>query len=546
MRNKSVLFVATGTICLGSISCEQQVTDTRPNVLFIVSDDQGYYDMGITGSRFYETPNLDRLASESMTFTNGYATSPVCSPARASLMTGQFAARHGITDWIGALTGEEWRRQGRHSRLLPPGYVTQLPATNVTLGNAMQEAGYKTFFAGKWHLGSQGSWPEDHGFDINVGGWNSGSPIGGYFDPYQNPTLENRKPGENLCWRLADETVMFLKQHNPKETGKPVFAMLSFYSVHSPLQTTREKWMKFRDKAEAMGIAEYGFEMDHFLPNRIVQDNPIYAGLLEAMDDAIGHVIDALVDLDLYDNTIVIYISDQGGVSAGDAFATSNLPLRNGKGYTYEGGLRIPFFIRAPGVEPLQPGKTVSLSWEGHFTCDVPVTGADIYPTILDLIGESLRPEEHLDGISLKPLLQGKTLQQRNLYWHYPHYGNQGGRPSSAIRQGDWKLIYFYETDEAELYNLRTDIGETRNLANMYPAKTQKLQQELFDYLDSVNALYPSKDPIYDEAVEKAYLKHVRQVRLTNLEEQRLRFLSKDFDPGNNWWGSDIEAITEE
>jgi len=532
MKKNPLLFLTGAALMLGS-SCERSPKSDAPNVLFIIADDLGYYDLGFTGSQYYETPHLDRLASEGITFTQGYSNSPVCSPARASLFTGQFAPRHGITDWIGALTGEDWRNANRYSRLLPPEYVHALPSENITLAKAMKEAGYKTFFSGKWHLGSEGSWPEDHGFDVNVGGWDSGSPIGGYFDPYENPNLPNRKPGENLSMRLADETVAYLRANNPNETGQPVFAVLSFYAVHSPLQTTQEKWEKYRNKAEQMGIAESGFEMDYFLPNRLVQDNPLYAGLVEAMDDAIGHILNGLDELGLDENTIVIFTSDHGGVSAGDAFATSNLPLRNGKGYTYEGGLRVPYFIKAP------------MLLAGPAESNVPVTGADLYPTILDMVGVSTKPKEHLDGKSLLPLIKGENLAERPLIWHYPHYGNQGGRPSSVIREGDWKFVFIYEDESQELYNLRTDISEARNLIDMYPERAGQMLAKLFNYLDDVGARYPEKDPVYDQEREMAHIQNIRENRWPQLERQRLRLLESDFDPGNNWWGSDVTPTND-
>jgi arylsulfatase A-like enzyme len=319
----------------------------KPNVLFILADDFGYHDLSVMGSSYYETPNMDRIATEGTLFTNGYATCQVCSPSRASIMSGRFPARHGITDWIGAPTGEQWRRAGRFNQLLPPEYVHALPHSYTTLPEAMKEAGYKTFFAGKWHLGTKGSWPEDHGFDINKGGWDLGGPKGGYFAPWENPNLESGLDGENLSMRLAIETIDFIQEH--KDTS--FFAFLSFYAVHGPIQTTQEKWAKYRQKAEDLGIAESGFEMGHFLPIRQVQDNPVYAGLVEAMDDAVGAVLRALDEMGLAENTIVVFTSDNGGVAAGDAFATSNLPLRGGKGYQFEGGIREPFFIKVPGIE---------------------------------------------------------------------------------------------------------------------------------------------------------------------------------------------------
>lgn len=529
MKFRTSLLALAGTACISPATLQQSAqSPAAPNILFIIADDLGYYDLSYTGSRFYETPHIDRLASLSLEFTQGYATSPVSSPSRASVMTGQFTPRHGITDWIGAASGAEWRKQGRHTRLLPPEYKHHLCPETITLADALQQAGYKTFFSGKWHLGGQGFWPQDHGFDINVGGWNSGSPIGGYFDPYENPMLQNRKPGENLSMRLADETVSFLQNHHPNITGQPFFAFLSFYAVHGPLQTTREKWQKYREKAEQMGIASFGFEMEFFLPARTVQDHPLYAGLLEAMDEAVGHVLESLQQLGLADNTIIVFTSDQGGVSSGDAFATSNLPFRQGKGSTFEGGLRVPFFMKIPG-----------LTRAGSKT-DVPATAADFYPTLLDIIGADLKPEQHADGISLLPVIRGEQMNERPLFWHYPHYSNQGGRPSSVIRLGDWKLIHLYETNTQELYNLRTDIGERRDLAAMYPERVEAMKTQLLDYLMEVGALFPEKDPLHDPEAESLHLQNIATRRLQHLEQSRMQFLQPGFDPGNNWWGSQV------
>jgi arylsulfatase A-like enzyme len=504
-------------------ACQQNAGDLpqKPNVLFILADDLGYHDLSCMGSLYYETPHIDRIAKEGMIFTDGYAACQVCSPSRASIMSGKFPARHGITDWIGARTGEEWRKAGRFNKLLPPEYVHHLPHEYTVLPEAMKEAGYKTFFAGKWHLGSEGSWPEDHGFDINKGGWDKGSPMGGFYAPWENPRLENGPDGESLTMRLASETAAFMKAH--KDTS--FFAFLSFYAVHSPLQTTQEKWAKYREKAEQMGIAETGFEMGHFLPIRQVQDHPVYAGLVETMDDAVGIVLNTLDELKLTDNTIVIFTSDNGGVAAGDAFATSNLPLRGGKGYQFEGGIREPYFIKIPGMQGGQKNST-------------PVTGTDFYPTLLELAGAELRPEEHNDGMSLVPVLNGGTLPERQLIWHYPHYGNQGGEPSSIIRLGDWKLIHYYEDNREELYHLKTDLSETTDVSAENQELTQQLSKQLFDFLRETGARFPENDPLYSEEQEKKHLEWIKNERLPQLEKQRLRFLSEDFDPGNNWWGS--------
>ncbi len=528
MNNRKPIAFAAGVCVISILPTFAGSGKNKPNVLFILADDFGAHDMSCAGSKFYETPNIDRIAHSSMVFTNGYAACQVCSPSRASIMTGKFPARHGITDWIGAPSGEQWRENGRFNKLLPPDYVRNLPSQYITLPEALKEAGYKTFFAGKWHLGSKGSWPEDHGFDINVGGWDAGSPAGGYFSPYKNPNLPDGNDGENLSMRLARETVKFLNQNNPNQTGQPVFAYLAFYAVHGPIETTQEKWGKYRLKAEANGIAASGYKMGHFLPIRQVQDNPVYAGLVEQMNDAIGLVLTALKELGLDENTIVIFTSDNGGVAAGDSFSTSNLPLRAGKGYQFEGGIREPYFIHVPGLT------------KGGETCNVPVSGTDFYPTILDLADLKLRPEEHSDGVSLLPLLEGKAIAERALIWHYPHYGNQGGEPSSVIRRGDWKLIHYYEDGHEELYNLKTDEAETTDFAPKHPEIVKKLSEELFAYLKKVGARFPAKDPEYSVEAEKKYLESVVKNRLPQLEKQRMNYLSKDFDPKNNWWGSKV------
>lgn len=524
MNQRNLIYFGLFLCCLGIYSCEEEqpASPPSPNVVFILADDLGYHDLSCMGSQYYETPQIDRIANDGMVFTNGYAACQVCSPSRASIMSGKTPARHGITDWIGAKTREKWREAGRFNQLLPPEYVRHLPHEYTTLPEAMKEGGYRTFFAGKWHIGGEGSWPTDHGFEINKGGWDKGSPIGGYFSPWTNPNLENEKEGENLSMRLAKETADFI-QYN-KDTS--FFAFLSFYAVHGPIQTTQEKWAKYREKAEASGVAESGFEMGRYLPIRQVQDNPVYAGLVEAMDDAVGVVLDALEAAGIADNTIVVFTSDNGGVAAGDAFATSNLPLRAGKGYQFEGGIREPYFIKVPGVT--DGGKRV----------DVPVNGTDFYPTILDLTGLPLRPAEHMDGVSLRPVIEGKAIAERFLVWHYPHYGNQGGEPSSIIREGEWKLIHYYEDEREELYNLTTDLSETTDVASDNPEKVKALSQTLFAYLEEVGARFPERDPEYKEDLEKAYLEKVINERWPRLEAQRLRFLAKDYDPNNEWWGS--------
>jgi len=496
----------------------------RPNVLFILVDDLGLVDLGCTGSTYYETPNIDRLANQGMIFTQGYAASRVCSPSRASIMTGKFTARHGITDWIGAKSGTAWREHKRHDQLLPADYIHHLSKVDITLAEAVKASGYKTFFSGKWHLGDKGSYPEDHGFDINIGGWEKGSPMGGYFSPWENPGLENKNNGENLSARLALETVDFIKENRDSS----FFAFLSFYAVHGPIQTSRENWYKYRTKAEMRGITDNGFKMERVLPIRQEQDNPIYAGLVESMDDAVGLVLNALNELGLEENTIVIFTSDNGGVASGDSYSTSNLPLRGGKGYQWEGGVREPFFIKVPWLKN-RGSKN-----------DYPVIGTDFYPTILDLANIDLMPEQHMDGVSLKPLLEGETLPDRPLFWHYPHYGNQGGNPSSVIRDKEWKLIHYWEDGRDELYNLQSDISEQDDIIIHHPDIARRLRVKLDTWLREVNAKVPTKDPEYSQELANIGHDKIVNEKWPELEKNRMMILSKNFEPNKDWWGSKI------
>ncbi len=497
---------------------------SRPNVLFILVDDLGLKDLSCTGSTFYETPNVDRIAKEGTVFTQGYAACAVCSPSRASIMTGKFAARHGITDWIGAKSGKDWRTEKRNNKLLPADYSHELSKEDMVLPEAMKANGYKTFFAGKWHLGDKGSYPEDHGFDINKGGWDVGGPKGGYFSPWENPSLPNVKDGENLEMRLAKETSAFIEA----QKDQPFFAYLSFYAVHGPIQTSEEKWRKYRDKAAKNGLAKSGYVMEKVLPIRQVQDNPVYAGLVESMDDAVGEVLNTLKRLNLEENTIVIFTSDNGGVASGDAFSTANLPFRGGKGYQWEGGIREPYFVKIPWLK-----NKVS-------TIEYPATGADFFPTILDFANIPLMPNQHQDGVSLKPLFEGKSLKNRSLYWHYPHYGNQGGEPSSIIRDKNLKLIHYWEDGHDELYDLVKDPYEQTDLASKKGKITKKLNTKLLAWLKSVNANMPSPDPEYDAAAEAKYLQRNKEVVLPKLEKERVDFLDKNYKPNANWWKSKV------
>ncbi len=491
------------------------------NFLFILVDDLGVRDLGIEGSTFYETPNIDALARSGMRFENGYAACQVCSPSRASIMLGKAPPRHGITQWIGDRSGLAWNHG---NPVMNAEYVHNLPAADTTLAEALRAGGYTTFFAGKWHLGKEGSWPEDHGFDINKGGWEPGSPKGGYFSPWINPRLENGPDGESLTLRLAEETAAFMASSK----DQPFLAYLSFYTVHGPLQTTDTLWKKYRKKAADLGLTENDrrFEFDRRLPVRQVQDHPVYAGMMETLDDAVGIVMNKLKETGLDKNTVVIFTSDNGGVSSGDAYSTSLLPFRGGKGRQWEGGIREPYYIVAPGIT--EPGSVT----------DVPAIGMDFYPTMLELAGLPLLPEQHVDGVSLVPVLKGGTLADRNLYWHYPHYGNQGGEPSSIIRSGDWKLIVYHEDGRQELYNLADDIGEQHDLATQYPEKAAALKKNLDRWLKETGAVFPEPDPRFSEEKFTARLEKARTQKLRSLEKSHAGFLSPDWKPNGDWWGS--------
>ena len=472
--------MTTGSLsgCVSFMSSKKSAK--RPNFVFILVDDLGWTDLGCFGSSFYETPNIDRLAFEGMKFTDGYAACPVCSPTRASIMAGKYPARMDTTDYFGA--AGPGARRWKNKKVLPAAYINRLPLEEVTIAEALREEDYNTFFAGKWHLGpSEEFWPKRQGFDVNKGGWSSGGPYGPgkYFVPYGNPRLEDGPKGEHLPDRLATETVKFINDNK----DKPFLTYLSFYSVHTPLVCREDIKQKYIEKKNKLGLeAEWGTEGKRKV--RLVQEHTVYAAMVEAMDRACGKVLDALKELSLDDNTIVIFMSDNGGLSTSEGHPTSNLPLRAGKGWMYEGGIREPMLIKWPGVT--KPGSL----------CGEPVISTDFYPTMLEMAGLDLRPEQHLDGVSLVPLLKGKkTLGRKAIYWHYPHYGNQGGSPTSAVRYGNWKLIKWYEDDRLELYNLKEDIGEKNNLVDKKPELAGKLHKLLNEWLKKVDAKYPTRNP---------------------------------------------------
>jgi arylsulfatase A-like enzyme len=493
-----------------------------PNFVFILVDDLGRQDLSCEGSTFYETPNIDRLATRSMRFENGYSACQVCSPSRAAIQTGKVPARVRITDYIspsGANQPEQWKR---NTRLLPASFEKQLALEEVTIAEALKRLGYHTYFAGKWHLGGAGFLPSNQGYDVNVGGREYGTPPGGYFSPYRNPSLPDGPPGEHLPIRLGRETADYIRSRQSKPS--PFFAMLSFYSVHAPIQTTQDLWAKYQAKASDLGLngPRVRFLFDRTQEVRQVQDNPLYAGMMESLDKAVGLVLAAIEESGQAENTVVIFTSDNGGVSSGDGYATAALPLRGGKGRQWEGGIRQPFYIHVPG-------KT-----QGSTTSDFAI-GTDFFPTILELAGDTTEHND-LDGRSLVPVLMGQSTQSRPLFWHYPHYGNQGGEPSAIVRDGDWKLIHYFEDGRHELYNLAEDIGEQNDLADQEPERSEQLLAKLMHHLDEVDARYPVRNEQFDEQAYEKSLQQARSVRMRNREAEHAAFLEADFSPRGGWW----------
>jgi arylsulfatase A-like enzyme len=475
-------FALAWTVCLLWVGLAVGA-EPRPNFVFILADDFGYMDIGANNPKtFYETPHIDRLASQGMRFTDGYAACPVCSPTRASILIGQYPARCGVTDYINGSGGNQPEHWKRNTKLLPAPYLDRLPLDAVTIAEVLKAAGYATFFAGKWHLGPKGFWPDDQGFDINKGGCAWGMPSGGnrYFSPYGNPTLADGPPGEHLPDRLASETVRFIQASR----DRPFFAYLSFYSVHIPLMARKDLEQKYLAKKRTLQIEGPLFGKEGEQKVRLVQEHAVYAAMVEAMDQAVGKVLAALDRLGLAERTVVIFMSDNGGLSTAEGWPTSNLPLRAGKRWLYEGGIREPMLIRWPGAT--RPGSV----------CRVPVASVDFFPTIVEMAGLPRTPQP-IDGVSLVPLLKGGTMDRGPIFWHYPHYGNQGGRPGGAVRDGDYKLIQWFGEgdDDVELYNLREDIGEHHNLAAKQPDKAAQLLRELKEWQNSLRVKFPTPNP---------------------------------------------------
>ncbi|GAB6187962.1 sulfatase [Thermopirellula anaerolimosa] len=447
---------------------------SRPlNVILILIDDLGATDVSYAGSRFYETPNIDRLAKQGMRFTAGYSACTVCSPTRAALMTGKYPARLHVTDWIKGHVRPK-------AKLRIPDWTMYLPLEETTIAERLQAAGYATIHIGKWHLGDSPYYPQHQGFDVNLGGTFMGQP-GSYFFPYgtgeRRVPLEGGREGEYLTDRLAAEAVRLIEAHR----DRPFFMYFAHYAVHTPLQAKPElidRYQRKLDEATARGDDLDG------------QQCPVYAAMIHSMDEAVGRVTDALERLGLAERTIVIFTSDNGGLTLPACKrkpVTHNIGLRAGKGSAYEGGVRVPLIVHWPGVT--RPGSV----------SDTPVISNDLYPTILEMTGVPDAPDHICDGESIVPMLQDPAAPRRSpLFWHYPHYHPGGATPYSAVRDGDWKLVQFFEDEHVELYNLRDDPEEGSNLADNMPEKARELKSKLESWRTAVGAQLPTANPDYD------------------------------------------------
>lgn len=446
----------------------------QPNFIFFLIDDLGRNDLGCYGSDFYQTPNIDRLAAEGMRFTEAYAACPVCSPTRASIVTGRYPARLHLTDWLPG------RADRPDQMLLRPVIRQQLPLEEVTIAEALKQTGYVTAHIGKWHLGGEGFEPQRQGFDVNIAGDHTGTPLS-YFAPFKTarkgeperfmPGLEQAPAGEYLTDRLTAEAERFIERHK----DKPFFLYFPHYTVHIPLRGKQA--LVERHLARKPGATH---------------TNAIYAAMIESLDESVGRVLRKLDELKIAGRTVIFFTSDNGGLSVREGPntpATSNAPLREGKGHLYEGGIREPLLAKWPGVA--KPGSV----------CSVPVSSVDFFPTILEIAGTPAPGAAQLDGVSIVPLLKQTGAPKRDaLYWHYPHYSNQGGKPGGAVRSGDWKLIEFYEDGRWELYNLKDDPGERHDLAALEPKRAQQLAAKLDAWRRSVGAQMMLPNPDFKAA----------------------------------------------
>lgn len=536
---KFLLAVIFFSICASDAEA-QQTTKTKknqkkPNVVFFLVDDLGLMDVGYTGSTFYETPNIDSFAKKGVVFSQAYAACHVCSPTRASILTGQYPARLGLTDWLPG------RKDFSFQKLQTVPSIQHLPYDVKTLPEVLKDNGYATAIFGKWHLGEDSGSTKKQGFDVHVPDWNKGWPNGTYFSPYDMKGLEGGVNGEYLTDRLTDEALKWVA----KNKDKPFFLYLAHFAVHDPIQGRGDLVVKYEKKrnqlpkqnptpyilegnpddadplsreeltARLKDTAHQGIKIypDRTAKIKQRQDNPQFAAMVESMDESFGKVMKRLKELGLSDNTIVVFFSDNGGMSAANfgnpakkiapcdadkVFSTSNLPLRGAKGWLYEGGIHEPLVIYWP--EQGLHGVRV----------DVPVISTDFYATFLDMLGIDNKPggNNGVDGVSIVPALKGdgsgmEKLKQKPLFWHFPHYSNHGAQsPGGAVRLGDYKLIEYYENNTVQLFNLKNDPGEQNDLSKTNPDKVNQLRDLLHAWRKEVGARMPVANQKYNPSLK--------------------------------------------
>ena len=476
---QKLLSVLTVSLFLTAFSAESTGQKPRqPNIIIFYVDDLGWMDLSVQGSKFYETPAIDKLAGQGMRFTEAYTAHPRCVPARYAVMTGKYPAR-GFVPGKGGLTPED-----------------------VTIAEAVKEGGYNTFFAGKWHLmfkEGDKNLPQNQGFDVNIGGGHAGSPPT-YFYPYKKEGnknghggaltqgLEKGTPGEYLTDRLTDESVKFIEDQTKSNPDKPFFVFLSHYGVHTPFEAKKELVEKYKKKLKTMKYDMPEYEKTITGDTKMRQDFPVYAAMIESIDQSMAKIQKTLKELGIEDNTIIIFTADNGGLSTrGNSrkLATSNYPLRYGKGWLYDGGIREAFIVKWPGVT--QPGSTN----------ESPIIETDIYPTVLEMAGLKLKPKNHKDGKSIAAALKGENINaDRPIFWHSPlgRPTSTGDFNSSAVRLGDYKLIDWYENNKVELFNLKEDIGEKHDLSKEMPEKTAEMLKLVRNWRKSINAEFIPQD----------------------------------------------------
>ncbi len=458
------LLMALVLVC-GLCQAACAIGEPRPNIVFLLVDDMGWTDLGCYGSTFHETPHIDALAGSGVRFSDAYTAASICSPTRASLMTGKHPVRVNITDWIPG-------RREKNPKLKTPEDIHRLPLEEVTIAEALKQAGYQTWYGGKWHLGDAGFGPTDQGFDAYYDELAASKKLAG--------NARNQKKKQLLLTSSRDLTERALAFMRGRDESRPFFLYLSYNDVHTPIQPIEPHVGHYAKKAERF-TGDTPPRPERRGKTRLRQDNANYASMVAAVDASVGRIVGELDKLGIADRTVVVFFSDNGGLSTTRGGGpTSVRPLRAGKGWLYEGGIRVPLIVRVPGVTKA-----------GRVT-DAPVVSMDMYPTLLELAGLPQRPGQHADGRSIVGVLEGAdTIDREALYWHYPHYHGSTWAPGAAIRAGDWKLVEFYEEGTAELYNLTDDISESRDLSAKHPDKKRQLLDRLHAWQEKLGARMP-------------------------------------------------------